>query len=160
MSHVASAGPEGRFATSRREDAYRVLYRTDGSERIELIKAGVKAAEAKRWLDMPTIGALVMLDALDLPAATFNRKVRSGAKLSKAESERVVGFARLVGQLEAIVDEAGVPDGFDARGWMSRWLTEPLPALGGARPIDFMDTMEGQHLVSKTLGQIVSGTYA
>ena len=43
---------------------------------------------------------------------------------------------------------------------MSHWLNGPLPALGGARPIDLMDTMEGQALVSATLARIQSGAYA
>ncbi|MEO9190059.1 MAG: MbcA/ParS/Xre antitoxin family protein [Acetobacteraceae bacterium] len=43
---------------------------------------------------------------------------------------------------------------------MSHWLNDPLPALGGARPIDLMDTMEGQTLVSTTLAQLQSGAYA
>ena len=37
---------------------------------------------------------------------------------------------------------------------------DPVPALGGARPIDLMDTMEGQALVSTTLAQLQSGAYA
>jgi uncharacterized protein (DUF2384 family) len=69
-------------------------------------------------------------------------------------------MAKLVGQLEAIVEESGEPEGFDAAAWMSRWLREPVPALGGARPIELMDTMEGQALVSAVLSQIQSGAYA
>ena len=41
-----------------------------------------------------------------------------------------------------------------------RWLTEPLPALGGSRPADLMDTMEGQSLVAAALAKIQSGAYA
>lgn len=146
--------------TSIAIDAYRTLYRSQLLERIEIVRAGVKASDAKVWLAMPDISGIAMMKALDLSVATFNRKVKSRETLSKAESERVVGFARLIGQLEAMVDEAGGRDTFDARSWISRWLTEPLPALGRARPIDFMDTMEGQRLVSQTLAQIASGSYA
>jgi uncharacterized protein (DUF2384 family) len=35
-----------------------------------------------------------------------------------------------------------------------------LPAFGGARPADLIDTMEGQSLVSAALGRIQSGAYA
>jgi putative toxin-antitoxin system antitoxin component (TIGR02293 family) len=83
-----------------------------------------------------------------------------GPALSPGESERVIGFVKLVGHLAAIVQESGNPEGFDAAAWMSRWLNEPVPALGSARPIDLMDTMEGQALVSTTLGQLQSGAYA
>ena len=69
-------------------------------------------------------------------------------------------MVRLVGQVEAMIQESGDPAGFDATSWMSRWLQEPLPSLGGARPIDLMDTMEGQALVSTALAQAQSGAYA
>ena len=67
---------------------------------------------------------------------------------------------KLVGQLEAMVEESGDPDSFDAPGWLSRWLREPLPALGGDKPINLLDTMEGQALISRALAQMQSGAYA
>jgi uncharacterized protein (DUF2384 family) len=76
------------------------------------------------------------------------------------EHERALGIARLTGQLQAIVEESGQPEGFDAAAWMSWWLREPLPALGGVRPLDLLDTTEGQTLVSTILAQIQSGAYA
>ena len=72
----------------------------------------------------------------------------------------VIDFVQLVEQVEVMVEEAGSPMGFDARAWLAQWLTAPVPALGGARPIDLMGTMEGQGLVSQTLAQIGSGAYA
>lgn len=144
----------------RAKGDYRKLYGAGMAERIDLIREGLRAAQAKAWLDMPAIAMGVVLKALDLPVATFNRKVKADERLSKAESERVLGFARLVGQLDAMIDEAGEPKGFDARAWLSRWLVDPLPALGNARPIDFLDTMEGQALVSRTLAKVASGAYA
>jgi putative toxin-antitoxin system antitoxin component (TIGR02293 family) len=80
--------------------------------------------------------------------------------LSPGESERIIGLARIVGQLEALIQESGDPEGFDAAAWMSCWLNDPLPALGGMRPIDFMDTEEGRALVSTTLANLQSGAYA
>lgn len=145
---VAGGAPYGR------------LYRAQAMERIRLITTGVRAADAKRWLEIASLGRNATLKALDLPVATFNRKVKAGERLSQAESERVIGFARLVGQVEAMVDEAGGPAGFDAREWLAQWLMAPVPALDGARPIDLMGTMEGQGLVSQTLAQIGSGAYA
>jgi putative toxin-antitoxin system antitoxin component (TIGR02293 family) len=139
---------------------YRQLYRAQAMERIRLIADGVQAEDAKRWLEIAALGRNATLAALDLPVATFNRKVRAGGRLSQAESERVIGFARLVGQVEAMMEDAGVAAGFDARAWLAGWLVRPVPALGGARPIDLMGTMEGQGLVSQTLAQIGSGAYA
>ncbi|MCC6718990.1 MAG: DUF2384 domain-containing protein [Acetobacteraceae bacterium] len=156
MRHARTVPPVGGGAAG----SYRALYRTPAMERIRLITDGVRAEDAKKWLEIASLGRNATLAALDLPVATFNKKVKAGGRLSQAESERVIGFARLVGQVEAMVDEAGGPADFDAREWLAQWLTAPVPALGGARPIDLMGTMEGQGLVSQTLAQIGSGAYA
>jgi uncharacterized protein (DUF2384 family) len=72
----------------------------------------------------------------------------------------VLGIAGLVGQLQAIVEESGDPEGFDAMRWLSRWLREPLSALGGDKPLSLLDTMEGQSLVANTLAKMQSGAFA
>jgi len=162
---VARSGKNTPPAAGASAGQYGRLYRTPAMERIRLITTGVRAEDAKKWLDIASLGRSATLKALDLPVATFNRKVKAGERLSQAESERVIGFARLVGQVEAMVEEAGVEEAggaadFDAQEWLARWLTTPVPALGGARPIDLMGTMEGQGLVSQTLAQMSSGAYA
>jgi putative toxin-antitoxin system antitoxin component (TIGR02293 family) len=129
-------------------------------ERIDMIKHGLRAAVAKRILTDLGIGQGAGQKALKLFPATINKKARQDSTLSPAESERVLGIARMVGQVEAMVRESGDPAGFDAAAWMSHWLREPLPALGGARPLDLVDTMEGQALVSTALAQVQSGAYA
>lgn len=136
------------------------LYRASPQERIELIKLGLRASEAKRIIATLAIGQGAMLRALDLSPATINKKAKHDQALSPGESERVLGIAKLVGQLEAMVQESGDPDGFDAAAWMSEWLKQSVPALGGARPLDFMDTIEGQNMVSSLLAQVQSGAYA
>ncbi len=136
------------------------VYRATPLERIDMVRRGVLASEAKRILAELPIGQSTSLKALNLSTATVNRKAKLGETLSPEESERLVGFARLLGQLEAMVQDSGDHADFDARAWMARWLTEPLPAFGGVRPADLVDTMEGQGLVSAALAQIQSGAYA
>jgi putative toxin-antitoxin system antitoxin component (TIGR02293 family) len=140
--------------------SYLAVYRASPLERISMIKHGIRAAEAKRIIAELAIGQAAALKALNLSPATVNKKARQNQTLSPGESERVIGLARLVGQMEAAIQESGNPEGFDAAAWMSNWLNEPVPALGGARPIDLVDTMEGQALVSTTLAQLRSGAYA
>lgn len=124
------------------------------------IKAGYPARDAKALLQALDLNQADVFRALNLSVATVNKKAKAGGSLTTDESERVLGVAKLIGQLEAIVEESGDPVGFDAAGWMSRWLSEPLPALGGVKPIDLLDTMEGQALVSRSLAQIQSGAFA
>jgi putative toxin-antitoxin system antitoxin component (TIGR02293 family) len=136
------------------------LYHASPLERISLVKQGVPALEAKQLLADLRIEQGAGLKALNLSTATVNKKAKVGEVLSSDESERVIGLAKLVGQLEAMVEESGDRSGFDAHAWIARWLTEPLPAFGGARPIDLIDTMEGQGLVSSALAKLQSGAYA
>ncbi len=136
------------------------VYHASVFERIEMIRRGILAAEAKRlFVELP-IGQGVAFNALNLSTATVNKKAKRGDTLSREESERIVGFAKLVGQLEAMILESGDPKDFDSGAWMARWLIEPLPAFGGARPADLMDTMEGQGLVSSALAKLQSGAYS
>lgn len=139
---------------------YLDIYRASPLERISLIRKGIPASNVKRLLTDLRIGQGVGFKALNLSTATVNKKAKQGAMLSREESERVIGFAKLVGQLEAMIQESGDLTDFDARAWMARWLTEPLPAFGGARPADLVDTMEGQGLVSSALAKLQSGAYA
>ncbi len=73
---------------------------------------------------------------------------------------RELGIARLVAQVQAIVEESGNPEGFDAAGWIAGWLERPLPALGGHKPAEFMDTAEGQAMVANMLERAWSGAYS
>ena len=69
-------------------------------------------------------------------------------------------MALLVGQVREMVAESGDPAGFDAALWLARWLQRPLPALGGRRPAEFMDTADGQSLVSTMVARMQTGAYA
>jgi len=163
---MSTSTPPVRTALSRSarrpsaELSYLGMYRASPLERIATIKHGLRASEAKRIIADLAIGQGAALKSLHLSPATLNKKAKHDQTLSPADSERVIGIARLVGQLEAIIQESGNPEGFDATMWMSRWLQEPLPALGGVRPVDLMDTMEGQALVSAALAKLQSGAYA
>ena len=145
--------------------SYSGAYQAPALERIEMIRNGIPAAEAKCIIETLGLSQGTALQALKLSPATVNKKAKQDHTLSPAESERVIGIARLVGQLETMIQKSGIQEsgdaeGFDAARWMSRWLQEPLPSLGGRRPLDLMDTMEGQGLVSAALSQVQSAAYA
>lgn len=97
---------------------------------------------------------------MGLSRATVSRKEKDDAVLSKDESERVLGVASLIGKVQAMVEESGDPAGFNAARWLTDWLSQPLPALGGATPASYLDTFEGQKLVAELLSMSQSGAYA
>ncbi|MCV2357037.1 MbcA/ParS/Xre antitoxin family protein [Paucibacter sp. B2R-40] len=76
------------------------------------------------------------------------------------DSVRLVGKARLVGQVQQMVAESGDQEGFDAAAWVEQWLESPLPALGGRKPATFMDTTDGQALVATLLARMQTGAYS
>ena len=140
--------------------AYAAFYRAAPVDRIKVIKAGVSARQLKLFISDLHFEQKTFFQALRLKTATVNKKAAAGQALTADESERVWGLATLVGQLEVMLEESGDAAGFDANLWLSRWLHEPLPALGNRKPMDLLDTMEGQALVSQALAQIQSGANA
>ena len=142
------------------EEGFVALYKAPALMQVEWVKRGLGARDAKIILGQLRVSQGEALSALHIPVATVNRKAKSNAPLSPAEGERVLGFGRLLGQLQTMVRESGNPEGFDASAWLSAWMSAPVPALGGARPLDLMDTMTGQALVSQVLAQMQSGAYA
>lgn len=141
------------------EDAFVTLYNAPDLTRVEWVKR-LGAQDAKVILAQLRVPQGEALTALHIPVATVNRKAKTNAPLSPAEGERVLGFGRLLGQVQSMVRESGDPEGFDASAWLSAWMSAPVPALSGARPLDLMDTMTGQALVSQLLSQMQSGAYA
>ncbi|QYF88215.1 DUF2384 domain-containing protein [Brevundimonas sp. PAMC22021] len=139
---------------------YGLIYRSTPLDRIRLAKRGVSARDAKSLLSALAIPSGALHEALHLSVSTLNRRAKTAERLPVDESERVLGLARLIGQVEVMVAESGDADGFDVRDWTARWLTAPAGALGGLRPMDLMDTMEGQAMVSDTLARMQSGAYA
>lgn len=65
----------------------------------------------------------------------------------------------LVSLVEQIVRESGDPTGFDARTWVEEWLSQPCPALGGRRPVEYMSTEDGRQVVRQVVEAMQSGAY-
>lgn len=137
------------------------LFNTPLHGRVELINAGIPTRFAEGVISKSgVLGKYEILEALDLPRATYDRRIKKGAVFPASESEKILGFGVLIGQVEAMV--AGNPDAkdFDARAWLSKWLTTPLPALGNKKPVEYLNTMAGQNLVSTMLARMAEGVYA
>lgn len=151
---------EVRSEVWRRAEGAKILYRASRMQRVALVKKGVPA----RYTGVLAAGMRMSKDkfysTVGLSRATVDRKVKVNKRLNPDESERVIGIARLVGQAQSLVEESGGPADFDAARWLAEWLDHPLPALGGRRPVEFMDTTDGRALVSDLLAQQQSGAYA
>ncbi len=164
---VPVGAQNGKSITSIRRAAVKThrispagLYRASGAEFVTRVRAGVPARHLVRIVERMDIPKERLYAFLRLPRSTLNRKIRNHESLPAEYTERVLGLERLVGQVTEMVAQSGNPAGFDADRWVGAWLDRPLPVLGGAKPADFMDTMEGQRLITQLLAQSQSGAYA
>ncbi|WP_228124693.1 antitoxin Xre/MbcA/ParS toxin-binding domain-containing protein [Glaciimonas soli] len=139
---------------------FRIVFDSTPAIKVRLIRKGVRAVEVKDMVRMMDTSQDKIFKFLRLSTATVNRKASRDEELSTEDSERVVGMSNLIGQVQAMVEQSGNPAGFDAAKWVAHWLEEPIPALGGECPASYMDTMEGQKLVSNLLSMMQSGAYA
>lgn len=154
-SAAATTGESTHFAAEASQ-----LYHVDPQTRIALIREGVPASSVAELSMHMGISKDNLLTSLGLSRATINRKERSATPLSRDESERVLGVGMLIGMVQTMVQQSGNPTGFDAARWVAGWLANPVPALAGATPASYMDTIEGQRLVAELLARTQSGVYA
>lgn len=136
------------------------VFKASQQERVAVIRTGVPARKLDVLADNMGVSKDSLYEILRLPRSSMGHKIRQGFALSPEQSERVVGLEKLIGQVQALVNESGNPEGFNASRWVGEWLGQPNPALSGKAPADFMDTMEGQGIVSGLIEQTQSGAYA
>ena len=142
---------------------FRKAYSSSSLDRIQVIKAGISAKKVYDLAGAMHVSQDVMMKRLGLSKSTVNRKAQAGDTLSIDQGELVLGISKLIGLVQTIVDESGDPDlakDFVAAEWLEEWLSQPNPALGGASPSIYLDTREGQEVISTLIAQMQSGAYA
>jgi len=106
------------------------------------------AIDDRDYLFAPCCGNLILCDSEVGFTPAHARELRAR-----------LGQAALLDQVRRMLQESGRPAGFDADAWLKSWLAQPLPALGGALPSAWLDTSEGQAVVSSILGRMQSSAY-
>ena len=142
---------------------FRKAYNSSSLDRIQVIKAGISAKKVYDLAGAMHVSQDVMMKRLGFSKSTVNRKAQAGDALSVDQGELVLGMSKLIGLVQTIVDESGDPElakDFSAAQWLEEWLSQPNPALGGVSPSVFLDTREGQEVVSTLIAQMQSGAYA
>lgn len=142
------------------QQGYVDLYEMPLIERAGLVKSGVPSIMVGVISAEMDITKERFVRMMGLPRATVARKIANKSDLSVDESERLVGIAKLIGQVETIVKQSGNTEGFRAGKWFSEWISEPAAALGGRKPEDLLDTADGREAIAKLLAQMQSGAYA
>lgn len=127
---------------------------------LDTIRKGVLAKKLLTVSRRMNLTKSQVIEALKFPASTIDRKISQNEKLTPEQTERFVGLESLIDQVQAIVDESGDPTGFDAAKWLGEWIEQPLPALGGRKPSEYLDTITGQQYISSLIARMQSGAYA
>jgi putative toxin-antitoxin system antitoxin component (TIGR02293 family) len=86
-------------------------------------------------------------ELLHVPLRTLSRRKRQH-RLEPEESDRLVRLARVAGQAITVLGSGETA---------SRWLRRPNRALGGAVPLELLDTDPGARRVEQELGRIEHG---
>lgn len=141
-------------------ESFASTYLASPIERVETIRRGLPATAIVQTSEAMNLPREQIYNFLHFPRATVTRKIAARAVLSQEMSERLLGLRKLIGQVEVMVRESGNPKGFNAAEWVAQWLSTPSPALLGQPPRAFMDTAEGQELVSGLIARMQSGAYA
>ena len=120
-------------------------------EFIELIRTGFPAKVLKCVVRSSKLSEEVICSALRIATRTAKRRQATGSRLKASESELIYRFSRV------LVTATEVLGGLDKG---REWILTENRALGGARPIDHLDTGIGFDDVMELLGRIEHGVYS
>jgi putative toxin-antitoxin system antitoxin component (TIGR02293 family) len=126
-----------------------VLGRNFASQRelSEAIREGFPPAVVEELMQASGLTLKELAGALDLSPRSLQRRRRSG-RLQGFESDRLYRLARIVALAQQSLGD---------RRSVMRWLKRSNRALGGAAPIDTVDTELGARQVENVLGRIAYG---
>jgi len=122
-----------------------------GNADIDLVDATRKGLPAISALRLAQVGGLndqQLAGALGVSTRTLARK-KGKSRLNAVESDRAVRLARVLSlALEVFANK---------RTATIEWLHDPIVALGGKAPVDFLDTDAGLRRVEQVLLQLDYG---
>lgn len=117
----------------------------------QLVRKGLPASSVTALAEKLDMSNNVLSRKLGIPQRTLTRRLSQRSRLTAAESDRTVRFARVYASaVEMIGDEDKAVE----------WLRTPNRALGGERPFDQLDTDLGAREVEDILGRIAYGVYS
>src|SRR5437016_5736986 len=117
----------------------------------QLVRKGLPADSVTALAAKLDLGNSALSQRLGIPLRTLTRRLSQHSRLTAAESDRTVRFARVYATaVEMIGDETKAVE----------WLRTPNRALGGERPLDQLDTDIGARAVEDILGRIAYGHYS
>lgn len=128
------------------QSTFRRCLRTEDDLRAA-IRAGFPTKAVESLMETASLTLAELARCLDLSVRSLQRRRRS-RRLARYESDRLYRLARIV----ALADHS-----FGDHEKAVRWLKRSNAALGGAAPIETVDTELGARRVENVLGRIAYG---
>lgn len=130
-------------------------------EKIRIEKEGVPGIVIKGMSKQMGLTNQRFFAILGLPKATAEKKVATGEMIKGISGLAAVGMVELLAQAQAMADNSTAEEAktFDSAKWLGKWIELPLPALGGNKPADVIESPTGLAVVKRLLGSIESGAY-
>lgn len=123
----------------------------DAHDLAQLVRKGLPASSVTALARNLDMAGTVLSRKLGIPQRTLTRRISQRSRLTSAESDRTMRFARVYAvAIEMIGDQNKAGE----------WLRTPNRALGGERPLDQLDTDLGARAVEDILGRIAYGVYS
>ncbi|GAC1421301.1 MAG: DUF2384 domain-containing protein [Candidatus Velthaea sp.] len=116
-----------------------------------VIRLGIPVAALAELVRRLALSRGAAAEIFGIPERTMSRRLSSRSRLTPAESDRAVRVARILATAAHLLGDEATAVG---------WLHDPNRALGGARPLDQLDTEIGAREVEDVLGRIAYGVYS
>ena len=142
-------------APNPRPDERSVLHalgvRAAEGDLIGVVREGLPPSALQRAADRVGLSREEVIRALRVGRASIFRRLASRKPLDPDDSQKLVRLARATLLAEHVLEGPA-----RARAW----LREPVPVLGGERPVDLLDTDEGARSVEEALLRLEYGFFA
>ena len=118
---------------------------------VGMLESGLPFGELEVLQASLSIPAEKLAPMLGISKATLHRCKGAAGTLSPAVSDRVLRYARILGQAREVLE------GMEAA---KQWLKSPQHGLGGAVPLEYAKSEVGAREVENLLGRIEYGVYS
>jgi len=127
------------------------LMKADEPRRMVVVHDGLTTAIMEQAAQALSLSKAELLAALRLPVSTMTRRLKTGARLSPDESDKV---DRVAQAFKRAIELFGNEE-------MAReWMSTKLLALGDHTPLELLDSSAGYEMVLNTIGRIAYGAAA
>lgn len=138
------------------------LRRARSLDRIQVERQGLSYITVQRLMTEIDFTAADMQRLMSISRSAFRRRIVAKRQFAGAYGLTLIGLLEFINEAEdmlASLDDTQPAADFNIQRWVGSWMRTPQQALGGAEPLELMDTPTGRACVMRILGSLQSGSY-